>query len=181
TTANPSTLTLVVKDRGKPSVLKSILPDDQNDLTLCLETVGARLSDVFGADQVLWVEGKTEAKCFPLIVEKVLGQSLLGTAIVQVDNSGDFEGKDAERVIKVYERLSEGSALIPRTLGFIFDRERKNAKQIEDLERRLGRDRVRLLNRTMIENYFLCPQALTSVMLKLDGFTEDRVSTEKIG
>ncbi|MEP7338707.1 MAG: hypothetical protein ABI977_13295, partial [Acidobacteriota bacterium] len=162
-----------------PSLLKSLSPSEQDDLTLCLEELGARLSDVFGADQVLWVEGKTEAKCFPLIVEKLLNRPLLGTAIVQVDSTGDLEGKDAERVIKIYERLSEGGGLVPSTLGFIFDRENRTQPQIDDLKRRLGGDRVRFLKRSMIENYFLNATAISEV-LKLEGIIKDGVSLTDI-
>ncbi len=180
TTTNPSTITLVTKERGKPSLLKSISPSEQTDLTLCLEELGARLSDVFGADQVLWVEGKTEAKCFPLIIEKLLNRPLLGTAIVHVDSTGELEGKDAERVIKIYERLSEGGGLVPSTLGFIFDRENRTDAKIGELTKRLGGDRIRFLGRTMIENYFLNADALAEVMLKLDGFTELGVSSTKV-
>lgn len=180
TTANPSTITLVTKERGKPSALKSISPSEQTDLTLCLEELGARLSDVFGADQVLWVEGKTESKCFPLIIEKLLNRPLLGTAIVHVDSTGELEGKDAERVIKIYERLSEGGGLVPSTLGFIFDRENRTDAKIAELTKRLRGDRIRFLGRTMIENYFLNADALTEVMLKLDGFTESGVSSTKV-
>jgi hypothetical protein len=180
TTANPATITLITKERGKPSLLKSISPSEQNDLTLCLEELGARLSDVFGADQVLWVEGKTEAKCFPLIVEKLLNRPLLGTAIVHVDSTGNLEGKYAERVIKIYERLSEGAGLIPRTLGFIFDRENRTQSQIYDIEKRLGGNRVRFLGRTMIENYFLSAKALTEIMLKLDGFDAAELALPKV-
>lgn len=180
TTINPSTITLVTKERGKPSAIKSISPSEQTDLTLCLEELGARLSDVFGADQVLWVEGKTEAKCFPLIIEKLLNRPLLGTAIVHVDSTGELEGKDAERVIKIYERLSEGGGLVPSTLGFIFDRENRTDAKIGELIKRLGGDRIRFLGRTMIENYFLNADALAEVMLKLDGFTELGVSSTKV-
>lgn len=180
TTTNPSTITLITKERGKHSTLKSISLSEQNDLTLCLEELGARLSDVFGADQVLWVEGKTEAKCFPLIVEKLLNRPLLGTAIVHVDSTGDLEGKDAERVIKIYERLSEGGGLLPSTLGFIFDRENRTQPQIDDLKRRLRGNHVQFLGRTMIENYFLNADALTEVMLKLDGFIETDVTSAKV-
>ena len=29
--------------------------------------VGARLSDVFGMDNIIWVEGETDEECFPMI------------------------------------------------------------------------------------------------------------------
>ena len=196
TSSNSATITFVTKERGEPSLLKSINPSEQGDLTLCLENLGARLGDVFGNDQILWVEGQTESKCFPLIVEKLLKRPLLGTAIVHVAATGDLEGKDAERVIKIYERLSEATGLIPPTLGFIFDRENKSEKQINDLKRRLGGDRVlsgdrvRFLDRAMIENYFLNAEAIVSVIVnelggnasidKVEQYLEERLSGTQI-
>lgn len=181
TASNPSIITLITKEPGRPSILKNIDPSVQNDLNTCLETLGARLSDVFEADRVLWVEGKTEAKCFPLIVEKLLKQPLLGTAIVGVDSTSDLQGKDADRVIKIYERLSKGPGLVPRALGFIFDREGKPKQQRDDLKRRLGGDCVRFLERAMIENYFLDAEAIAEVMKSLGGFSKRMASTKKIG
>ena len=40
------------------STFVSIDPSDTKDLQLYLSEIGARLSDVFGADNILWVEGK---------------------------------------------------------------------------------------------------------------------------
>lgn len=162
--SNPSTILLVSKEPGNPSTLQTISHSQQNDLLLCLKSLGAQLSDIFGADQVLWVEGKTEFTCFPIIVEKLMGIPLLGTSIAYVDPIGDLSGRDANRVIKLYERLSEGVGVIPQTLGFVFDREDKTAKEIEDLERRLGRERVKVLDRMMVENYFLDDEAICAVL-----------------
>lgn len=180
TASQTETITLVTKEPGRPSCLKKISPFEQDHLTICLEELGARLSDVFGADRMLWVEGKTEAKCFPLIIKKLLKRPLLGTAIVQVDSTGDLEGKDADRVIKIYERLSEAQGLIPRTLGFIFDRENRTPEKIADLERRLGGNRVRFPKRMMIENYFLNPKAIAEIVNKLDGFSDMPIKTQSI-
>ena len=55
-----------------------------------LTELGVRLSDIFGSDNVLWVEGQTEAVCFPLLMEflKIVAPA---TAIVPLIATGDLE------------------------------------------------------------------------------------------
>ncbi len=142
---------------------------DQNQL---LAAVGARLSDVFGADNILWVEGQTEERAFPLIVHRILRRPLLGTAVLAVIQTGDFETKDTQRVIDIYRRLSQGSALLPPALAFLFDREERSQQQIDDL-RRLGN--VRFLNRRMYENYLIDTEATASVINEINRFSGTNV------
>src|SRR5207249_1585495 len=69
-------------DRRNTAELQSFLSD-----------IGARLSDVFGADQILWVEGATEEACFPIVIELLIEKPLLGTAIVGVKQTSDLLGR----------------------------------------------------------------------------------------
>ena len=97
---------------------------------------GRRLADVFGADKVLWVEGRTEEACFPKILTGMLGRALFGTTILGVVNTGDFEGRRSDIILEVYERLSGATALLPPAIAFIFDAENRTARQCADLTRR---------------------------------------------
>ncbi|MFZ1009737.1 MAG: AAA family ATPase, partial [Candidatus Sulfotelmatobacter sp.] len=63
TASNPSTFTMVRSDEGE-SVLEIMDPSNAQHLQAYLSEIGARLSDVFGADSILWVEGQTEEACF---------------------------------------------------------------------------------------------------------------------
>jgi predicted ATPase len=51
----PSTLTLLTMDDPK-SIARQVNPTEATELRAVLAEVGARLSDVFGADNILWVE-----------------------------------------------------------------------------------------------------------------------------
>lgn len=62
TAAEPATLTVARFTDGGTS-LQPIDPTSAKDLQAYLSELGARLSDVFGADNVLWVEGQTEEAC----------------------------------------------------------------------------------------------------------------------
>jgi hypothetical protein len=128
-----------------------------------LDELGVRLSDVFGADSILWVEGPTEERCFPKILLKMTDLQLMGTNLLAVRRTSDFDKKDIERVIEIYGSLSKSNSLIPPAVGFIFDRENKTDQQIKELKTK-SRNLLELLSRRMYENYLLNPAAITAVI-----------------
>src|SRR5262249_46330835 len=125
--ARPNTLLLVRKEESE-SIVTSLNAAELEDLSLVLTEVGVRLSDVFGADAILWVEGQTEEQSFPLIVERILHRQLEGVKILGVMQTGDFDKRYADRVIHIYNRLSTAGALVPPAVGYIFDRELRSAR-----------------------------------------------------
>lgn len=166
TSADPSTITLVRLVDGE-SHLQPINVRETKAASAYLSEIGARLSDVFGADDFLWVEGATEEMCFPMILEKVAKLPLMGTAIIGVRQVGDFEGRHAKRILEIYNRLCQSKSLIPPAVGFIFDSECRTATEKAELSR-LGKGRVFFLRRRMFENYLLNPQAIAEVLSRLD-------------
>jgi predicted ATPase len=167
TAASPQTIS-VIKQIGPESVAETVDVAETDQLRSYLAEIGARLSDVFGADNVLWVEGKTEEICFPLILEGVANRTLMGTAIIGVQHTGDLEGKHAEKVFDIYERLTHGKGLLPPAVGFIFDKEGRTAQQQEDLKRKSG-NRVHFTHRRLYENYLLNVSAITAVLNEEDN------------
>lgn len=128
-----------------------------------LDAVGARLADVFGPTRILWVEGRTEERAFPLIVRGMLNRPLLDVRIVGVVNTGDFEGKLARTTLEVYRRLCEGVALVPPACGFLFDREGRSEESCTNLTQACG-GKLEFLPRRMYENYLLDPDAIAFVL-----------------
>src|SRR6185369_12386335 len=63
TACNPCNVIMLHRDDNETKV-KTIDANETTDLKLFLSEIGARLSDVFGADKILWVEGRTEEICF---------------------------------------------------------------------------------------------------------------------
>lgn len=180
--AEPATVTLITKEKGEPSKLTGIDGKSLEQLNWCLSELGARLSDVFGYDRVLWVEGDTERECFPLILRASGQHKLYGTAIVQVHNPGDVVGErcDPRRVLGIYQRLCEGNGLLPPTLGFVFDNEGRTKDQIEELQTAfvaagIEKHRVQFLPRRMYENYLLASQAITALLHDLGKTAEESV------
>lgn len=176
--ADPSTITLLQWDRPVTKVTQ-LDSNNMQDLSICLSEVGARLSDVFGAEKILWVEGQTEEECFRLILNNVSADGLIGLSIVPVRNTGDFDGKKADLILDIYNRISTGNVLLPPLVGFVFDRENKSERQIEDIVRKSNGD-VTFLNRRMYENYLLDSGAISHVMNTLPAFKDDKVTPENI-
>lgn len=168
--ADPDNILLVTKEDSESKV-QQIKKEEKEDMERILYSVGASLSDVFGADNILWVEGPTEEKCFPLILRELKNRSLFGTVIQNVVNTGDFAQKkkrNIDLIKQIYDRLSKSVALMPPAIGFIFDNEGLNQVEIDDLTRyfkdKNGVERLALIPRKMYENYLLNADAIAHVL-----------------
>jgi predicted ATPase len=164
TAANPSTLNRVYWN-GAESAVEQLDRDSIHNMRRILSDVGVSLSDVFGADKVIWVEGETEQECFPKIARQMLPGSPRGIAFVALRNTGDLEAKgaSAEAIWEIYERLTKGPGLLPATLAFSFDTENRSSKSIKDMKRR-SHGRAHFLPRATFENYLLDVEAIFAVM-----------------
>lgn len=179
-TADPSTL-FMVRLEGRESKLERLDSANMRDQSRCLLEVGARLSDVFGSDEVIWVEGDTEELCFRLIVRDLLRKPLLGRAIVAVRNVGDFESKrhSAKTIWEIYSQLSKSNALIPPATAFVFDREQRTPAEREELSGKSA-GKVKFLPRRMYENYLLVPDAIHALLLTLPTFQGSTLSAAQV-
>jgi hypothetical protein len=176
--AEPTTSFLLTWSEGETAI-EPVDYAEGAGLPDVLTELGVRLTDIFGADRLLWVEGRTEERCFPMIYRTLTQQSLGGTRIVSVLNTGDFDAKDLDRILGIYERLSQGSALMPPTVGFLLDRELHTPQQREDWKRR-SRGRVSFLERRMYENYLLEPEAIAEVLNHADPSGNTNVTPSKV-
>lgn len=171
TTHSPVALALSDDDRlfhvirtDQGSVVHAI--DGRDNLRGVLADVGVRFGDIFGADSILWVEGRTEEICFPEIIRRLGKKPLLGTVVLGVIATGGFQTRDASRAYEIYERLSSGGALLPPPIAFIFDRERLTTQQMDDITRR-SRGLLRWLPCRMYENYLLHPPVIAALLSRL--------------
>jgi hypothetical protein len=144
-----------------------------------LAELGIRASDTFGADNILWVEGRTEEKSFPVIVEKILKRSLMGTEILGIRQTGDLEGRDAKRVFEIYRTLAKGASLLPPAVGFILDEECRDEAAKKEL-RKLSAGLARFLPRRMYENYLLDPQAIAETANTIEGFRTTPLAPQEV-
>jgi predicted ATPase len=178
TASNPSTVT-VAKLEGVETRFQRIDTRQTQDLQLYLADIGARLSDVFGADNILWVEGQTEELAFPFILSTIPNRSLMGTAIIGIKQTGDLEGRDAKRVFELYHRLSGATAILPPALAFILDRECRSQSLRDDLQRESG-GRAHFLSRRMFENYLLNAAGIVVLANDTEGFRAAPITQEEV-
>lgn len=169
TSAEPNSVT-VVRQKGTKSVLQKINIEKIENQRIYLSEIGAKLSDVFGYDRIIWVEGITEEICFPKILEKLKNKTLLGTAILGVYGVGEFRQKeksDVRRIVDLYKRLttSEGG-LVPDALGFIFDRDDYPKEQIDEWTK--DNPELFFTPRRNYENYLLDAEAIAFTINKLE-------------
>jgi energy-coupling factor transporter ATP-binding protein EcfA2 len=183
TAAEPSTLTIVRASEAETS-LQALEPESEKDLQSYLLEIGARLSDVFGADRILWVEGQTEEACFPKILRSIANARLGGTAIVGIRQTGDMTGKDKKKILEMYRRLSTAKTLLPPALAFVLDRECLTELRSDDVVRagrdEQGRSVVHFLPRRMYENYLLQKDAIAAIVNGIAGFRVRRVTAEEV-
>jgi predicted ATPase len=177
TAADPNVLLGLRLGEGE-TVVEHLSAADARDLRVVLADVGARPSDVFGADAILWVEGRTEELCFPKIVERLLRRPLRGTSILGVLHTAEFEGRRSEATVELYNRLSAGRGLLPPAVGFIFDREGRSDQDRDDLRRR---GNVFFLPRRVYENYLLHPAAIAAVASGIAGFRDTPLTAREVG
>jgi NACalpha-BTF3-like transcription factor len=163
--ANPSTIVKLRYEDGETQASTMNARDIREQRSLLAE-LGVSLSDVFGADSILWVEKPTEELCFPLILSKLAPELLTGTKIVSIKNTGDLLRKKAHFanvMFDLYERISGGNNLYPPAIGFVFDKECLSDSDIEDLKRRRPHP-LKFIPRGMYENYLMHPEAIAFVL-----------------
>jgi hypothetical protein len=86
--ADPQAVLLVRIEQGE-SAVDVLNPADAEDMSRTLADVGARLSDVFGADNILWAEGATEERCLPIIMRH-MELPVMATSVIGVVDTGAF-------------------------------------------------------------------------------------------
>jgi hypothetical protein len=156
-----SAVTLLRWDEGRTHVEQH--PKASVDvLNRSLAEVGAKLSDVFGFDRILWVEGQSDAASFQALTEARYGRQR-GLGILPVRDTGSFSRRNLRDILHVYRQLSMSEALLPTALAFIFDRDGRQENDMQDA-RRQSQNKIQFLDRRMLENYFIDPSAIAAVL-----------------
>ena len=147
-----SPVTIIRWEDSKSAVEQSTHTTGTVAMTV-LSEIGARLSDVFGFDNILWVEGQSDALSLRVLLDAV-GETNRRLGILPVRDTGSFNRRTIAEVLEIYHALSTGGALLPPALLFLFDRDGRSVQEIEDATR-TSKGKVRFLSRRMFENYLL--------------------------
>ena len=174
TAINPSLITMFDFD-GATTTVKQVGAQDISSLRTNLSDLGIHMTDLHGRDRVLWVEGQTEEIVMPELLRTFCSDIAAGTAVLRVEHTGTFEkkGVDPVEVSKLYTRLSGSSALVPPMVAILLDRELHTKVVCVELEKKSN---LKFLERRMLENYVLIPEAIAAVLNALG----EAVTVEKI-
>ena len=180
--AKPSTITRLKYVDGE-TIAESINLEQTKDLRETLDEIGVRFSDIFFSENILWVEGETEEKAFPLI----LGASdeLFDVAFLPLVHTDDLRErkskgrKHAKLVFEIYNRLSGANALTPPFIAVILDKESSTPQELTDLTKEFG-DKLKFIPRIMYENYLIDAEAITNVLNDEIIENANKISLEQI-
>ncbi|MDM0015097.1 AAA family ATPase [Variovorax sp. J22P168] len=139
-----------------------------------LSRLGLRVTDLHAKDSVLWVEGQSEELVMPELLRFACPEIAAGTAVLRVEHTGTFESKRKrsmapEEVASIYARLSGSSGLVPPMVCILLDAEKRKPKQRQEIENRSG-GKLRFLDRRMLENYLLEPNAIHAALNEIGAF-----------
>jgi len=180
--AKPSTITRLKYVDGE-TIAESINLEQTKDLRETLFEIGVRFSDVFFAENILWVEGPTEAIAFPIILEKE--KELFDVTFLPLVNTGDLREKkqarkNAKLAFEIYRRLSGEHALTPPFVAVVFDKEEENEQEVKELGKISG-GKAKFIPRRMFENYLLDSEAIVAVYNYEPELAEDKkISVEDL-
>lgn len=172
----PKTLYLVSKISGQSQF--TLL----NNLQNVFEEIGITNSDFAMSERVLFVEGQTEKAILPLILtHNGMKQFGYNYKIINIEGTGkEFSKKSAmNRNAEIHKKIFNSITYSPIPYCFIIDRDERSEEKIQELKNAY-KDKIIVLDRREIENYFLVPKAIVSVLSGLGVEAEDVVLEKDI-
>ena len=162
TAAKPSTVTRLKHIDGETKV-ESIDLSNNSELKNTFKELGIKQGDFFFSENILWVEGETEEKAFPLILEKLGFENFTVLSVMPSEIRNRKKArKNTKNIFKIYNQLSGTDALIPSNIIFILDREDYSENALHDDKKEFG-ESLHFIPRRMFENYLLDAKAIVSV------------------
>ena len=146
---------------------------DVAEIRKLLAELDVRWSELFGADVMVWVEGPTEANCFPLIFDQCIqanaSQPILETKFIAVRSTGDFDRRkptDISLILSLYSRVTHPQLVLPPRVVIILDNESRTPARRKELEAQASQAGVELiwLGTTMYEDFILTADALGALV-----------------
>ncbi|NVM93055.1 hypothetical protein FHT32_006748 [Variovorax sp. SG517] len=134
-----------------------------------LARLGISVTDLHGKDRVLWVEGQTEELVFPEVLRYACPEIAAGTAVLRVERTGTFEKKNGmppDEIVSIYERLSTSAGLVPPMICVLLDAEKRKREDKVRIELQ-SKNRLRFLDRRMLESYLIEPHAIHAALKEL--------------
>ena len=167
TSIKPILITMFEFD-GAVTTIKQTDANNISSIRSGLSDLGIRITDLHGRDRVLWVEGQSEEIVMPELLKAFCPEIAAGTAVLRVEYTGTFtkKGVAPDEVSKLYTRLSGSSGLVPPMVAILLDRELRKVEECAAIEASTDKTLV-FLERRMLENYLLSPQAIEATLNSL--------------
>lgn len=108
------------------------------DTRRLLQDVGASLADVFAAEKIIWVEGPSDVEALREAITTLPTPPPRGLTLLPLIDTGSLEGKHGDLVAEVYRSLSTSAALIPPSIHFVLDPEKRTELALSELRKRLS-------------------------------------------
>lgn len=137
-----------------------------------LAELGTRLSDVFGPDKIIYVEGPTEVECFKRILEHKGFELGRGVQILPLLHTDTITSRGKNEQFRIYEQVASSISLVPPAIAYCRDRELLSDQKMRDLKKESG-GRMLFIKRRSIENYFVQVDALLAYLTE-NGFEPTR-------
>lgn len=167
TAVKAQTISLLDFD-GVATTVKQVGLKDLHTVRGGLADLGIRMTDLHAKDRVIWVEGQTEEIVLPELLRWSCPEVAAGTSVLRVERTGTFskKGMDVDEVVRIYERLSASSALVPPMVCILLDGESRDEENRKKLEAS-SQGKLRFLDRKMLENYLLETGAIIAALDQL--------------
>jgi len=166
--SDPDEIILVRKVDNECSAMNISLEtiDEFENLT---GELGISMADVFGSDQIIWVEGETEELCFPLLLQHRGTPLPKGTNLSKIIGTGNLslKNRNAAMAFDIYDKVSRMASPLTRSCVFTMDRETMSDSDVASLIAKAG-NRLLVLNRRCYENYLIEPQSLETLLTALE-------------
>jgi predicted ATPase len=168
-----------LKFSDEKTSITEVVGSDLASIRQVLDEIGSQLSDVFGAECVIWVEGPTEVQCFPLLLRAANRPPDTGLVIAPLRSTGDLEGRHGRIVADIYRNLSSARSLLPTTIAVSLDGDKRDMSDRGNLERAFG-SVLHFLKRRCYENYLIHPDAICAVLNRTESFAATPIVSSKI-
>lgn len=179
--SNASTIHIIKRD-GYKSFSRNLKLTDVSDLRDVASHIGVSMSDIFGSDRIIWVEGTTEEICFPLIYNHSTSKPVpIGVNFSSVLATGDFmtKRKDRTLVYKIYQRLSQAAQPLLVSVVFSFDSETYSDSEKSDMNRD-SNGRMHFLPRRHFECYLLDARSIARFITRKAPSLEPDISESDV-
>jgi energy-coupling factor transporter ATP-binding protein EcfA2 len=164
---------LMVEKSDFASSIRTIDRSNLAEVRSAFRHLGISMTDVLGADRIVWVEGATEELVFPDLLRRAGVDVDSSVRFAGVASTGDFSKRGSSRkaVIDLYTKATAAVAPLVQGSSFLLDRETLSDDAVEQIARQTD-NRLTLLRRRCLECYVLNLEAIATLLnAEVDGLS----------